>query len=83
MKVQFLTSCIVLGAPVLSGEVRDVPDGVARSLIDCRYADPSESDPVSLTSTAISPDPSIVERERKSETRVKRPQRRAVTARDE
>jgi len=83
MKIQFLTSCIVLAQPCVAGEVREIPDHVGRTLIENGHGRYVSADAPLSQSVQIAPDPGIAEREiREAELRIKKPGRRAVTNRD-
>lgn len=95
MKIQFLSSCIVLGSPCLAGEIRDVAreqaDGMIRNGLAKQVSQElAESD----TNLRIEPDKFDIEiakrdaedaeaeRQRQVEMRKRAPARRAVTKRD-
>ncbi len=95
MKVQILTTCIVIGSPCLAGEIRDVPREQADSMIRCGMAKQvSEELPENVRSVSIVPDKfdleiarrdaddAAEEAKRQVEMRKRAPTRRAVTRRD-
>lgn len=95
MKVQILSTCIVLGSPCLAGEIRDFPREQADSMIRSHLAKQvSEELPENVRQALIVPDAIDIERakrdeeekrieeERKVQTRQKQVGRRAVTRRD-
>ena len=95
MKVQILSTCIVLGSPCVPGEIRDFPREQADSMIRSQLAKQvSEELSERVSQSEIRPDAFDVERARRDEeekrladehkvqTRQKSAPRRAVTRRD-